>query len=324
MYFSSKKIYWAHVAGISLLILLQIKFTSVVIVGSTLVTAFLYAVVKKHDETRRLAQFLFSYSIFGFVVVGWNPYMTNLLKTGNPIYPVAGYSPIGKTPPPNDWPAFPIVQGQQPESLKDQIGPAKMFLSFYSRTIDPINSGSVFEPFWKGSFSDYQRFVSPDLRLGAFGPLFPVCIFISIFGLVLKRKSLVSSSVLVVGVTLVLSTAINPESWWARYVPQLWLFPIIIIYATRFYSLRNIAWILLAFNSVVILAVNTRASFLNSEDLRSALFNVSKANEKQLPGSIGDYYATDLRLRDLGITVAPESCENRTNFAGSNSFVCLK
>jgi hypothetical protein len=71
-----------------------------------------------------------------------------------------------------------------------------------------------------------------DARYGGFGPLFGSILLLVIPGalvVLVKAKRLVKwFCFITVGLTAVL-TLINPEAWWARLSPQLWLLPITFI-----------------------------------------------------------------------------------------------
>lgn len=324
LYFSSQKTIWANIAGIALIILIHIKFTALVIVGSLFLILFL-AALRSSINSLKLLKILSGYLFFGAIILGWHPYVSNLLSTGNPIYPVAGYSPIGRTPPPKDWPIFPLVQGQQPEALRNLPGPLKTTLSLFSRVADPINPNEEYNYFWNSKLSDFSRFTAPDLRLGGFGPLFAVVLAISLLGLFYIKTDELSIRTLCLVTIILLSSLLNPESWWARYSPQLWLLPLLLGMTSKNLVVFRGICLTLALSSIAILGVNTRAAYLNSLDIKNTLVSLTKFRKSSLPGNLENYYANELRLNQLDIKLtAPDNCTDKVYFAGSPSYVCLK
>src|SRR5690606_26232504 len=86
--------------------------------------------------------------------------------------------------------------------------------------------------------NETEKMVYPDLRLSGFGLFFSgifltsIIILISIPIFYIKTKKLQEHKNILIGfytlITIILvSVILNPEMWWARYVPQLWLIPIL-------------------------------------------------------------------------------------------------
>jgi hypothetical protein len=323
LYLTTRKIVWIHIAGLALIILLHIKFTAIVIIGSLFVVLFVGA-VRKSADCLKLFKILFLYLLVGGLVIGWHPYVTNILVTGNPIYPVAGYSPIGKTPPPNDWPIFSLVNGQQPEKLKNLPGPLKTIFSLSSRVSDPLNINENYQFFWNGSPKDFSRFIAPDLRLGGFGPLFAIVFLISLLGLSRFKNDAASRGIVLCCAVIILSSLLNPESWWSRYSPQLWLLPILFALASKHLRVLQTVSLLCITSSLVILFVNTSAAVSNSKEVNNTLSKLEPFRNSTLPGETLSFYSNDLRLKNLNITLtSPTDCTHKTYFAGSPSYVCL-
>jgi hypothetical protein len=88
---------------------------------------------------------------------------------------------------------------------------------------------------WFFSKSDTGVFVYTDVRVGGFGPLFSgICLLTLIIIILItyychKNYITVNNYILFLCFLIFLTVIINPESWWARYVPQLWLIPLLIL-----------------------------------------------------------------------------------------------
>jgi hypothetical protein len=77
----------------------------------------------------------------------------------------------------------------------------------------------------------------PDVEIGGFGSLFGWTILAALIAIIytLWRKNGEALEdegprvILIAMSCIILSSVINPEFWWARYAPQLWLFPIMVV-----------------------------------------------------------------------------------------------
>jgi hypothetical protein len=71
--------------------------------------------------------------------------------------------------------------------------------------------------------------IQPDSRIAGFGPLFGGAILLSLALLAamwpLNKKMGLAYAGL--GLLLTGSALVNPEAWWARYAPQIWLLPVL-------------------------------------------------------------------------------------------------
>ena len=283
-----------------------------------------FAALRKSPGALTLLKILTAYLFTGGIILGWHPYVTNFISTGNPIYPIAGYSPVGKTPPPNDWPVFSLVQGQQPEQLKELPGPIKTLLALSSRVADPLHPEEKFQFFWQGSPNDFSRFIAPDLRLGAFGPFYALALIISLLGLLRIKKDPNSAKILTLCGVIILSSLLNPESWWGRYSPQLWMLPLLFAAACNYTKLLQGVSLSLLISSTVLLLVNSNAAYSDSKDVNNTLSKLEAFRGSTLPGSTERFYSNDIRLKKLNIKLSPpDNCPNKVYFAGSPSFVCL-
>lgn len=143
---------------------------------------------------------------------------------------------------------------QAPPQLMVSSSPfAKLFVSLFCKTDNRINKEGVTRyelskleimPPFVISPEELQRFVACDVRVGAFGPWFGEVLTISVLLagtymiLRLRRRSrgsdvLTNTSPGQVSLWLaciaLVTTLINPMCWWARYVPQLWLVPAMLL-----------------------------------------------------------------------------------------------
>ena len=151
--------------------------------------------------------------------MGYNPYLTNLFKYGHPFYPLAGQNAVD------------IMTVNTPQNMVGKNSLQKAFYSYFGLQmyyLDPVGF------YWNTSpniilerlNSHFNSLYFPDIRVRGFGlasPFVIVFTLISSIGLWLSLKKNPNrwKYLFVVGVVL-LSVAVNPEFWWARYIPQFW------------------------------------------------------------------------------------------------------
>ena len=157
-------------------------------------------------------------SAFVIALCNFNPFFTNLIDSKHPGYPLLGKNKID------------IITGQQPQNFKDFNRFEKMFYSLFSKTYNGRDTTEFKIPFFKTSG---EHLVGTDTRVAGFGYYFGGIIILCMLFVFIHYKELRTHSKALLAITLVLgSVFINPESWWARYAPQLWIVPFILLIAS--------------------------------------------------------------------------------------------
>jgi hypothetical protein len=209
--------------------------------------------------------------LLGFVLFGFNPYVTNTLQMGNPFYPALGTDRSDYT-----YPQFPAnFIGKDSVSL--------LFYSIFSKSDNVRGTEKMARlkiPFTV-SKDELGAFTDTNAKQGGFGPLFGGAILISlsiIIGILLilfspsKKKGSEKSKlggeksvpegaslpIIYLGLfslALLLATClVNPASSLARFVPQMWLFPVISVLLA--YSVKNRALRMLGHLILMLLVLN--------------------------------------------------------------------
>jgi hypothetical protein len=162
-----------------------------------------------------------SVCVFSVLVIGFNPYVTNFINYGNPLYPTLGDS---------EYNIQYVMQNQMPSNFIPLSGIEKTFLSIFSPSQNTYgsDSGPIKFPL-SITKSELKAFGIPDTRVAGWGPLFGASLIITIFMIIILflRKSHFRYWWLLITGVILITLMINPESWWARYSPQLWLIPVI-------------------------------------------------------------------------------------------------
>lgn len=151
-----------------------------------------------------------------------NPLLTNLASGKHFGYPLLGKDKID------------IIIGQQPKVFDELNSGTKLLYSLFSRT---QNCTAQCTPQLKAPFSRlHDEAPNVDTRIAGFGAYFSGAVLLSALMVVLfaqgfRRKEILGLLVLVTG-----SFLINPESWWARYVPQMYFVPLLVLVASYYLS----------------------------------------------------------------------------------------
>ena len=236
--------------GLTLLLLVNVKLTGLVYAGLLGAGLGAYACYKTRRKEILLALGLGLF--FGVTVVGYNPYFTNLARYRNPFYPAINF----------DNPETVIASADIPPNLRDKNRFEKLFISLFSASEAGIKGARFKLPFTV-SQGELEQFVFPDVRIAGFGPLFSGALLLSGSGLLLAWIFRVPGAALATGAgaLLLFSALTNPESWWARYVPQLWLLPllaVLVLVASKRKWIRLLGFLtgaILLANLILILAV---------------------------------------------------------------------
>jgi hypothetical protein len=151
-----------------------------------------------------------------------NPYFTNLRDFGSPVYPL------------NEWD---VMEDQMSPGFLKEHSLKKLLISLtFSNLADrsfdnPATDERNFtSPFQSRGFEEFKKFGgAADLRIGGFGPFFGITIAVTLLAAsLLIRGPRNGIGFAIVALGTLLSIVVNPQMWWARFVPQMWLLPVLV------------------------------------------------------------------------------------------------
>lgn len=151
--------------------------------------------------------------VFTLFVIGFNPYTINLIKHNNPFYPIGSKD-------------VKIVENSAPKAIWDKFYINKFLISLFSKSCSVDETPEFKIPF-SVTKREIERVGSPQPLLDGFGFLFSGVLLSAIFMIALSYKKRGYRDFLIVEGTLLASVLINPECWWARFVPQFYFFNIV-------------------------------------------------------------------------------------------------
>ena len=207
---------------------MAIKFTGgPYVAGAFCVLIATRLVLYKVHTARKLRRILLEDAVcavaslgLGLLVLGFDPYVTNVQQGLNPLYPVLGANKVDMLA----GSGIPAVLSGHSYNRMQQF-----LISFFSPTLGMSASPMAM----KIPFAVYKQELIglsiPDARLAGWGVLFSA-VMLGSLALFLALKGWRGHAPIVLALVLITTTSLmNPECWWARYVPQIALWPIFLL-----------------------------------------------------------------------------------------------
>jgi hypothetical protein len=286
--------------------------TSICLIANTKVTGLIYSGILSTGfifcvYTFKREQFRFTFLMlsvaFGLAIFffGFNPYVTNTIRHNHPFYPMNK----------------PFIELHEPSNLVEMNNVQKAFYSYFSKSgyVGHEDSVQLKNPL---DFSDHNYAIA-ETRTNGFGSFFSLTLIVSL--LILGVSIFYFSQVkwlLFLGCIIAFSALINPGVWWARYVPQLYLFPIILVIITQIITNSNVKK--LGYVLLTLLCVNSLNTMLNisfQTISKQILINdqLNRFENKNVCSSVGRFKVINLQLIERGINTnekcqVPDNCEN--------------
>jgi hypothetical protein len=148
---------------------------------------------------------------------GYNPYVTNTLRAGHPLYPAAGPYAID------------FVAHSRPPGFGEMNRFERLGRSLFSASSTEAPDG---RPRLKLPFTvvgdEATKFHDPEVKVSGFGPFFGGALVLSVVAFLLARGQQGTLAAGLCGATLLGTVLLTAEGWWARIAPQLWLVPFVL------------------------------------------------------------------------------------------------
>ncbi|MDF2960543.1 MAG: hypothetical protein K0S39_2278 [Paenibacillus sp.] len=310
---------------------MNIKFTAIAYAG-VLTVGLIIALYMSEQFTRlkQLFKIAAAGGLIGVLLVGYNPYVTNTIAQGNPLYPLAGEGAID------------VVKNFTPRNLETMNRLDQAVHSYFAVTTG--NSSEKKSTVGKMPFtvkdSELVALGDPDVAVSGFGPLFSGVLLLSLVVLVLAFRQRAGVSLAALGLIILIagSAFVNPASWWARYVPQLWFLPLLCVWlgfslkGNR--TLKGASWLLtaaIAANVLIVGVTYTYHQWTWSQTLRTQLEELRTASATEpLPAEFTYSWSNQLRLKAHGVNFTeqnPLACsesEEKLTLMKSGTSVCLQ
>ncbi len=275
-----------------------------------LVTGFLtYILIKKKYKILRP---IITSGIIIVILTGItniNPLYTNYKENKHIFHPILGEEKVD------------VITFLIPSIIKDKNRFVQMYYSLSSESRNNFEDTPE-EPYnfrqkipFTISTMETQRLFWFDIRFGGFGFLFSGILSISLLIFILyplfiykksqKQKEFIFGIYFILALTL-LSIIINPVMWWARFVPQVWLIPILGL--LLIWQEKNLITNHLKYSIIILLLYNTflqtenllKYNWISTQEIRKQIVELKKEN-KTYKIEVGPFTNIHLRLKENGI-----------------------
>lgn len=208
-----------------LCILINIKFTGFAYAGIYSFVFYIYAIFNKEKRKEILKPMTIT-AIVSLVVaigiIGYSSYVKNTLEHKHPFYPLYGEGKVD------------IMSAVTPKGFENYNQIEKFLIAnFYGYNPD---GGLIYKSKIPFTFSvgELKSYYYSDVTIGGYGVMFGGILILSIIAgiyiLVIainKRINITNYLLVIIGTFLII--ILMKESWWARYFPQFYLMPFIVI-----------------------------------------------------------------------------------------------
>ena len=229
----------------------------------------------------------------GLLVLGFHPYVTNVLHGHHPLYPVVGSRTFTD-----------VINGSNPEYFRNgNFSTVEKFLiSFFSETKQAF-SGKDSAPVLKLPLTVRLREITsmavPDVRFAGWGVLFSGVMLASVLVATRMRKAF--DRRLILAILIIVSVSFfNRECYFARYTPALPLLPLFLLLpalstpapARWLWGARAIC-VMMALNTFLCGGAATAATLLKTRRLQARFAEIVQK------GGAGDYWAGHARGQQM-------------------------
>jgi hypothetical protein len=299
--------------ALAIIVLSNIKFTGLVY-ASLFCTGWIF--FNLFNRQRKTLLKLCTISLItSCLLVGYHPYITNLIHHGHPFWPLMGKNSVDIITP-NEHPDF-LKQNRLTKIIWSTLATGRNNADFSPAPMPkPRGTPELKIPF---TFSQYELklYESADTRIGGFGPWFSGILICSVLlgsFLTLRHQTLRNHFVFLI-TGLLISILINPEAWWARYAPQLWMIPLIILiyacYITEIQTNPKLKYLTSLFlciaviNSTLVVFLSVREQICNEYQLQRQLKVVNEyiaKNHRSVLIDFSTFQANRKRFQEKGIS----------------------
>lgn len=298
---------------------INIKFTAIVFTGIFLIFLLLLLFLKKQLKAFwRVFIFAGMGTFIAVIVVGFNPYVINTARYHNVFYPLMGKNSVD------------IMTKNSPVGFPQKNRFEKLFITLFSHTDNIDMQLRDREPQLKIPFTlsklDIKSLSYPDNRIGGFGPFFSGIFLLTVFLLsvlfIYRRDMLLGSYLAGFIIMLAFSIIILEEAWWARYVPQFWFIPLLVLILVEsidkkwIAGLKNFTYIIMLINISLSLYMIVQTNVLKTAEINYQLKQLKTLNEP-IDIDFNEFEANRVRLTEHGIAYVKTNITDTTNVTES-------
>ena len=227
--FKKYNLYHLLIGIMAVIGVVNVKFTGGIFVFIFSSFGFIYLLFKKRTIIKEYILIHIVTAVISLLIFGFNPYVSNFTKRGNPLYPILGSK------------AFPgrLAQGfdgnekyETPKNMQKKPFPERFFYAHFgapsNAPYDKKDNAELAIPF-VSSFSSWSAYRFHETRVAGFGPFFSGILILSSVYLFFFLKANRNKIILIFCIygAIISSLLVSKHFWWARFAPQIWFIPII-------------------------------------------------------------------------------------------------
>lgn len=265
--------------GVVIIFAIETKFNAFFEEGVVIFASIVWLFFSKKKKTAiRLALCGLLSAVVGVFVLGYNPYVSNYLYAGHPLYPLMGEGSID------------IMTNNTPDIYLGHNRIYTFFSSLFTKAI-PIY----------------------DTREGGFGPLMFAMILISLWA-IWRNRNIGKGILIYISLWVIASCFFFEQSWWARYICQLWLIvsigTIVLIGTSGFYKI--LLWLQIAgvgITTFVIISFGLYLTIRNDLYRKTILSEISGREVEVI--SLNEGYRRQMKERGKVIVISISDEDSR-------------
>lgn len=286
------------------------KFTGLVYLCFASAAGLIYCLFKQRNMFIRYILLQAFSILLGAVAFGYNPYVTNYVQRGHIFFPLMGTE---EHPSLAQRGRDPIERFETPHNMLGRNRLVRFGYAIFGRPgSQPFMDGNDAKLMWPFALTkkDMGMNYFHELRISGFGPFFSGIFLIGIIliGVVFFYPKMPRLVLFLSVAAITASLLISKHSWWARYGPQLWLFPvvpvIIIFWCSKSSLLNRLTWAFVALilvNALIVAIVHTRWEIISTRTLNQQLSQLSQGTEIEIDFQYFDF-PFGRRLRNNGVS----------------------
>ncbi len=199
---------------LALLLLINVKFTGAVFATLLTLGFWLYLWRRRPSPPRPYAKAALAGLVLGGLVLGCNPYVLNTVNFLSPVYPM---------------PFKNVAIYQAPPDLMARDRVTKLLWSHFATTSYNLRAMPKLKWPFTVKVAELEHMGSSSLRWGGMGPLFGggVCLLVVGMALAWRRDRRRFRGGLWLSGLLLFTILVVSETWYSRFVPQVWLLAVV-------------------------------------------------------------------------------------------------
>lgn len=196
------------------LFLINLKYTGLVYVGVFLIGFWLALLWRKRQRHWAYFRCAAAGGLLGVLVLGFNPYVLNTVHFGSPVHPMPGEN---------------VARYQAPQEFIAKNRVEKLAWSLFARCSANMKSMPQLKIPFTVSAYEWEHLGTTSLRYSGLGPWFSGALVLLPLALLMvwrRSRSWAKACLALCGLILA-SVFFIPETWFSRFVPQIWFIPLI-------------------------------------------------------------------------------------------------